>query len=605
MLDPRIYRVAFLPAVAAVVLLMFSLEQGPEPLEGPVSTPVFQGRETARVARSIATTTPSRTPGSEGDQALADRVLERFGDVAGGEVAEQTYEGEFEGESVELRNVLLTLPGRRPELLVVVADRASATGQGATTSAAATAILMRLADELGNARHERTIVLASLPGSDSVSEGIDELVAGLPAPAGIEAALAISNPGVEQRNPPFVFPGRADPRSVPVTLIETADEIGSLQFEAEANPTNAWKQLSRLAIPVGVGDAAALAAQGVDAIGISGFGERTPDPDDAVPEAVSSDTVFAAGSTTLDLLLTLDERRGPIVPGPGSYLQIGDNLLPGWTIRVLALALILPALLAAVDAWFRDRRRDPRTARRALPWAAERVLLPLAAVVAVYALGFVGLIPNPDFPYEPGRVAVGAAGIIALVALASIVALVALLIRPLRTPLDVEPRTLAAGSGLLCAGGAIGIWVINPFMALLLAPLTHVWLLPARARGTPRIRACLVAIAVAAVPLLLATAQVASTFGLGLLDAPWQLLVLIGSGQVGLLATLLWSLLLGGLLATVAACRGGVSAPAPPAAPLAGPRGPSGAEPSGPVSRLSRTSGQFAKARAPGGRSTF
>ena len=64
MLDPRIYRAAFLPTIAAVVLLMFSLEPAPAPLEGPVSTPTFEGRETARVARSIATTTPDRTPGS-------------------------------------------------------------------------------------------------------------------------------------------------------------------------------------------------------------------------------------------------------------------------------------------------------------------------------------------------------------------------------------------------------------------------------------------------------------------------------------------------------------------------------------------------------------
>ena len=591
-LDPRIYRAAFLPTIAAVVLLMFSLEPAPAPLEGPVSTPTFEGRETARVARSIAITTPSRTPGSEGDRALAARVLERFSSVTGGEVAEQSFEGEFEGESVALENVILTLPGRREEVLLVVAGRGSAVGAGASTSAAATAILMRLADDLGNSRHERTIVLASLPGSDNTADGINELIDGLPAPAGIDGAIAITQPGVETRVPPFVFPGRSGPQSVPATLIETATEIGSVQFDADANPTNAWKQFARLAIPVGIGDAAALAAQGVDAVGISGAGERPPPADEAAaPEAVSSETVFAAGSTALDLLLTLDERRGPILSGPASYLQIGDNLLPGWTVRVLALALILPALLAAGDVWLRDRRRDPRTARRAVPWALERVLLPLGALLLTYVLGFIGLLPDPSFPYDPGRFAPGTGrGTVALAALGLVVVLIALLVRPLRTPLNAEPQTLAAVGGLLCVAAVIGIWVLNPFMALLLAPLTHVWLLPARAQGPARARVVVAVTAIALIPLLAVVAQVASSFEIGLLAAPWHLLLLLGSGQIGLLVALLWCLLGGGLLSCIAACGAGVSqGPTPQHEPIRGGGGYPGSGPLQPASRFTRT----------------
>ena len=217
--------------------------------------------------------------------------------------------------------------------------------------------------------------------------------------------------------------------------------------------------------------------QGVDAVGISGSGERPPPADEAAPpEAVSSETVFAAGSTALDLLLTLDERRGPILSGPASYLQLGDNLLPGWTVRVLALALILPALLAAGDVWLRDRRRDPRTARRAVPWALERVLLPLGALLLTYAARLHRAAPRPVVSLRPGplRARHRAGRPSPWRRSLLVVALIALLVRPLRTPLNAEPQTLAAVGGLLCVAAVIGIWVTNPFMALLLdAPHAH------------------------------------------------------------------------------------------------------------------------------------
>ena len=41
MFDPRIYRAALLPAVAAFVLMMFSLERIPPALEQPVASPEF------------------------------------------------------------------------------------------------------------------------------------------------------------------------------------------------------------------------------------------------------------------------------------------------------------------------------------------------------------------------------------------------------------------------------------------------------------------------------------------------------------------------------------------------------------------------------------
>ena len=202
-------------------------------------------------------------------------------------------------------------------------------------------------------------------------------------------------------------------------------------------------------------------------------------------EAASPDTIGQSGTAVLDLLLTLDDADAAPVSGPDEYIRLGDNLIPGWTLSLLGLTLLLAPLLAAADTWLREFRVDWRTRRSAF-WVIERAVPPVAALVMLYLLALVGLVPAPDFPYDPARFPAGSEGPVAFAVLAAAFALAALLIRPMRTPLDIEPHTLAAAAGLLTGFALLGIWLLNPFLALLLAPAAHVWLLPARASGPPR-----------------------------------------------------------------------------------------------------------------------
>jgi hypothetical protein len=576
MFDPRIYRAGFLPTLAVVVALMFSLEPVPAPLEQPATTPVFSGREAARQARTLTALAPAPAPGSSGDLAIADLVRERFEAVPGGEVSLQEVEGRFEGEDVPLRNVILTFPGEVEEAILIVAGRDSVESSGATTSAAATATLLGIADDLGGARHRRTIILASTSGIADGARGARQLARSLPVSVPIEAAIVISQPGVPNPRPPFVVAGRAGPESTSAGLLETVGGIAATQFEAPVEPPGAWSGFARLAIPVGIGEASALADEGLEAVAISAYGERPPPAEQDTEDAVSADTLLAAGSSALEAVLTLDEAVAEPAPGPAAYIRVGDNLLPGWTLALLALALLLPALLAAGDLWLRDRRRTPRTARRSIPWALERALLPLAALLLVYGLAAVGLLPAPDFPFDPGRFPPEIEGPIALVAIAVALTLAALLVRPLRTPLDAEPQTLAAAAGLLCGLAVAGIWLFNPFLALLLVPTAHVWLLPARAQGPPRRRTIAIVAALALLPVLAAGIEVASALDLGP-AAPWHLLLLFTGGHFGPLVGLLLCALIGGLIAAVSAAGGGVRfEPRAPRPPVRGPSGHAG-----------------------------
>lgn len=573
MFDPRIYRAALLPAVAAVILLMFSLERVPPVLDPPVATPTFEGTEAARTARSIVELAPDREPGSAGDTAVGDLVRERFSAIEGGEVAVQDFEATVDGEDTNLRNIVLTLPGDSQRTLLVLAHRDAASAPAAATSAAATAQLLALADAFGRADRDATLIFASTDGGTVGAVGARQLVENLPRPGDVEAALVIDQPGVSNPHPPFVVAAGLGPDSPSAELLQTARTDAADRFGERDRAPGTWTDLSRLAVPIGLGEQAVLRDEGLEALAISGAGERQVPPEEDT--GVSAATMDAAGATMLNLILTLDEASRAPDPEPEDYVRLGDNLIPGWTLSLLAMALILPALFAAADTWLRELRADWRT-RRTLPWALERALVPLAGLLLAYLLGVVGLIPDPAFPYDPGEVDAGAAAPLSFVAIAAACALAGLLIRPLRIPLDAEPHTLAAAAGLVMGFAVLGVWFLNPYLALLLAPAAHVWLLPARASGPPRAWTVALVAAVTLAPAVVAYLTVAAQLDLGL-AAPWHLLLLITDGQLGLLMSLLWCALLGGLIASVsaaAAFRGrsrppgtGILGPAPHAGP--------------------------------------
>lgn len=550
MIDLRIYRTAWLLGLAAVVVLMFSLEPVPDPVEGPISTQTFKGRETTRLARSIAETYPDRPAGSEGDLGLANAVEGTFSGISGGEVSRQ----DFEEDGQTLRNVLLTLPGQLDERLLIVANRDSPEGPGGTSSAASTAILQQLAIELGVSRHNRTIVLASTTGSSEGEAGVRELVKSLTESVDVEAAIVIENPGVERGQPPYLVQGRASDNSIPPKLLVTGEEIATTRFERPSLDESGLTQLARLALPVGTGASAALADEGIDAVAISSNGERTEQPRFDTVDAISGDAVFQSGSAALDLVLTLDEGDRRLPQGTESYVRLGDNMVPGWSMVMVALALLIPAALTSADILSRELRRDRKVARKAIPWAFERALVPLAAAVVVYLSSVAGLIDSPPFPYDPGRFEPGGSGVAALGLAAAAALITMLLIRPFRTPLDSEAHLLAAASGMVCVLGVAGIWLINPFLALLLTPVAHVWVLAARPQSPPRTITLGFASFFALAPFLIAAVAVSEALELGY-DAPWHLLLLICGGHFSVLMVGAWTLLLGGILATIAATR--------------------------------------------------
>src|SRR5436305_13710024 len=73
-LDPRIYRNGMIIAALAVIVVAFSLGTQPDPLGATLVPDAFNGSGAYATMSSLATRYPARTPGSHGDNHVADYV---------------------------------------------------------------------------------------------------------------------------------------------------------------------------------------------------------------------------------------------------------------------------------------------------------------------------------------------------------------------------------------------------------------------------------------------------------------------------------------------------------------------------------------------------
>ena len=244
---------------------MFSLEPVPP---GPAGagrvTPTFEGTDAARSARTIVELAADREPGSAGDEDVGDLVRERFEAIEGGEVAMQDFESSYDGEDVTLRNVLLTLPGDSERTLLVVAHRDSADGPGAATSAAATAELLSLADALGRSRPRADADLRlDRRRLRRRPRARAELIENLPRPEAVDAALVISQPGVPDPRAALRGRLRARPRQrLPAARCAPPAAGAAGRYGERDDEPGLWSGLSRLAVPIGLGEQAVAARRG-------------------------------------------------------------------------------------------------------------------------------------------------------------------------------------------------------------------------------------------------------------------------------------------------------------------------------------------------------
>ena len=330
-------------------------------------------------------------------------------------------------------------------------------------------------------------MLASVDGSALGEVGTDRLVSELGSQDFVDAVLVMSSVGSDASEP-SVQAWSNDSRRAGIGLQRTAAESIRQELDEAGGGAGVFGQLARLAFPIGIRPQGVLLAEGYEAVRISGSGELPP-PGGPV-EDIDEDRLGALGRATLRTVTALDQGRRP-AHGPESYVLAVSQVLPGWVISLFAGALLLPVLVASVDAFARARRRHQdvllaalrRRLAGALPGRAGGGRAPcahrrhaLAAAGAVAPSG--GRSTGPRSASWAGCSRDGARpGARALARRA-----------PRRPPEEPGRARRRGGVALTISLGSLLLWLLNPYAGLLAVPAAHLWMLAVLVRPPPRRR---------------------------------------------------------------------------------------------------------------------
>lgn len=550
MFEPRVYRAAFVPALLALVLTMFSLQSRPRPVaQGLAADVLFDGRVAAAETARIAEAAPDRRVGALGDTRTADRVARALTN-SGFPVERQrfTHAGD------RLVNVIGRRAGRSRRQIVVVANRDAAVVPEATGSAADTAALVELARVLEGRATRKTLVLVSLDGSTLGEVGASELLSELPQPDLVDGVLAISDLASPTRRGPLVQAWSTNERRAGIGLQRTVAESIRRELDSAPGGTGTLGQVARLSFPIGIGPQAVLLDNGYDAVRIAGSGELPPDGSGPV-DSIDEDKLGALGRATLRTITALD-RGGRPEHGPDTYVTAVSQVMAGWVLSLLAVTLLLPALVAAVDAFARARRQQVEVLAW-LRWVAAWVAPFLGGLAIAELLALVGATPPPPpAPVAPDLLPLDGAALGVLAGVGAAMALALLLARFLAARPDPglsrpEAPGAAVALALVATLAAFVLWLANPYAGLLAVPAAHLWLLVLVAGVRPKRRVRGALLALGALPALLVALYYMVALSMDPLSGAWYLLLLVTGHTVGLLTALVGCVMLGALCASI------------------------------------------------------
>jgi hypothetical protein len=544
MIEPRVYRAAFVPALLALVLTMFSLQSRPGALgQGLAADVLFDGRLAAASAATIAADEPDRRPGRRGDRRTAAFVETQL--RARGF---RTAHRDFTHAGLSLRNVVGRRAGRSRHQVVVVAARDAAVVPEATGSAADTAALLELARVFEGRPTQKTLVLASVDGSTLGEVGTAALLAELPSPDLVDGVLVMSDLGSPTRRGPIVQAWSSDDRRAGIGLTRTVADSLRQELEAKIGGSGALGQLARLSFPIGIGPQGPLIESGYDAVRISGSGELPP-AGDGPPEAIDEDTIGALGRATLRTVTALDQGGRP-EHGPESYVTAASQVMSAWVLALLGGTLLLPVFVAAVDAFARARRREVEVLAW-LRWLGAWVAPFLAGLAVAEVLALTGATPvPPPAPVAPALLPLDgpALGVLGGVAAAMLLALLLaryLAGRPDRSLITPAGPGPAVAVALVLSVASLALWLVNPYAGLLVVPAAHLWMLAVLSSAQPRRRVRGLLLALGALPVLLVALYYLIALSMDPLSGAWYLLMLVTGHSVSLATSLIACLMLG------------------------------------------------------------
>jgi hypothetical protein len=556
-LDVRVYRAAFLPALVALFVAAFSLADRPAPVPSPLAADAFSaerafgGRTPLRNSlMELAESFPNREAGSADDAALADRVADTLA------TRDRTDRPAFRvtrRQDGDAETVVGVRPGLSSRRIVIVSHR-DALGRPGLAELSGTAVMLELA-RLFRARDlSKTLVLVSTSGA---TEGFTGARAWAEATdkGPVDAVLVLGDLAGTRVSRPWVVPWSLGPGAAPLGLQRTVEAA----VRRQAGPPGSSRALAqwiRRALPFTVSEQGVIADEALPAVLIGVSGERGARPDERVVRA----QMARFGRSVLRAVSALDAAGAndgattePAFAGEPKGIVTMRNVLPDWAVRLLVGTLLLPALLTALDGFFRVRRRHLAVG----PWLAWLGATGLPVVLAwlwARALGVTGGLDPPDAPVLPlpamERAGWLALGSVAVVLLLGWFGVRALLLRRTGERSSPVAGGLAAASGtVLCVLTAL-VWVVNPYTAALLLPAAHLWLFAAAPASRLRGWAGVAAVVAGLLPIAFAALYYMLALAINPLELVWMALLSAASGQLSLVVAV--------VAATVLACLAGL-----------------------------------------------
>jgi hypothetical protein len=505
-LDVRVYRAAFIPALIALFVVAFSLQGRPSPVRTRAVADAFDPDRAFGHVRmrdsllQLGEAFPQRRPGSAGDAALASRVDEVLR-AAGFSVSRTRDQGRTVDGQTELETVVGVRPGLSSRRIVVMAHRDSLDSPG-LADLSGTAALLELArifrtrdpaseqQPAGPGRPQlvgrdlrKTLVLVSTSGGSGGGAGA-RAWARAQDPGPIDGVLVLGDLASAVWHKPWVLPWSNGGVQPPLGWQRTVE--AAVRQEVGSNPggARATAQWARRALPLTFGEQGEVNREGFPAVQLQISGERGPAPD----AAVSRTRFGQLGRAALRTVTALDEAGRGAAGGDTQRPFTGEpegvvtmrNVLPDWSVRLIVLCFLIPALLAALDGFFRARRRHLRMGVW-LGWALAAGAAVPFAWAWLRVLGISGALPAPRGPVAPWDLRFSSGQAVALASVAVGIAgagVIARLLTRSGKAARGDPAAGAAGAavGALVSGVTLLVWIANPYAAALLVPAAHLWL---------------------------------------------------------------------------------------------------------------------------------
>ncbi len=548
MVDPRIYRAFIIVVAVALIVFGFSLSAQPSGLGTTIAPGQFFAGVGATM-QSLEHAYPDRTPGSAVDQRLAGAVAAQLRSAGGFTVQTREFRAATSAGSRTLEDVVATRQGLGSGTVVVVSHR-DAAGPSAPVDLSGTAVLLDLARALSSETLARSVVLVSTTGQAGLA-GATQLAGSLSGQP-VDAVILLGDLASPTVRNPIVVPWSNTDRLAPAQLTRTLASFVAAQTGIVNRSAGLGGQLARLAFPFAITEQAPFVSAGLPAALLSLSGDR---PLEGASAAIASGRLGGLGAAVLQAVNALD--HGPPVDAPGAYLLIRGQVVPLWAVRLLVLALILPAAAGTLDAVARARRRGHALVRwfgwvlaGAVPFVGGLVALLLARAAGILSFTPPGAAAGIGAPHT------GADVVVLLMVLGVVIAGFALLrpscLRLLAQQLPGSPRppqspaadaAAVALNAVLCALAVI-VWLVNPFEALLFVPALHTWLWLAQPGARGRRWSVALLLLVGVVPIGLILFYYANAYALSPLGLAWSLALLPG-GAMPIGTALGWTVALG------------------------------------------------------------